>query len=175
MTFESQPGPWQEAYEGYAPPRERPPFVAYAVMSGIFNTAFAGALTLASRSGRIPERPEAGDVVLVGIATHKLARVITKDKITAFVRAPFTEFQEKGGPGEVEERARGHGVRRAIGDLLVCPYCISLWISAGMHVGVIFAPRVTRTVASTLTALTVADFLHIGYKAAELKGLDSGD
>jgi hypothetical protein len=34
-----------------------------------------------------------------------------------------------------------------------------------------FAPRVTRVAASTLTALTVSDFLQIAYKAAEEKGL----
>jgi hypothetical protein len=97
--------------------------------------------------------------------------VITKDKITSFLRAPFTEYQAPGGPGEVEERPRGSGARRAVGELLVCPYCLGLWISGGMHVGLIYAPRLTRTVASTFTALTIADFLQIAYKAAEEKGL----
>ena len=175
MTAETQPGRVQGAYDGYAPARKRPPFGSYAVMSGIFNSAFAGALVAAARSGRLPERVEPTDVVLVGVATHKIARLISKDKITSFVRAPFTEYRELGAPGEVEERARGGGLQRAIGELLVCPYCLSLWTSAGLHAGVIFAPRVTRTIASTFTALTVADFLHLAYKAAELRGLESGD
>jgi hypothetical protein len=34
-----------------------------------------------------------------------------------------------------------------------------------------FAPRATRVVASTLTALTLSDFLQIAYKAAEDRGL----
>jgi Protein of unknown function (DUF1360) len=73
--------------------------------------------------------------------------------------------------GEVEERPRGRGLRRATGELLVCPYCLGLWTSAGMHAGLLFAPRVTRTVASTFTALALADFLQIAYKAADERGL----
>jgi hypothetical protein len=156
---------------GYAPPRKRPPFGSYALFTTVFNGAFGAALAAAGRSGRLPERVEAGDVVLVGVASHKLSRVITKDRITSFVRAPFTEYQAPGGPGEVEERARGRGLRRAVGELLICPYCIGLWVSGGMHIGLIYAPRTTRTVASTFTALTIADFLQIAYKAAEEKGL----
>ena len=113
--------------------------------------------------------------MLVGVASHKLSRVIAKDKITSFLRAPFTEYESPGGPGEVEERARGEGLRKAVGELLVCPYCLGLWLSGGMHLGLIYAPRVTRTLASTFTALTIADFLQIAYKAAEEKGLGSDD
>ena len=171
MAVETDRGASDSAYSGYAPPRRRPPFGAYAAMSTLFNAAFAGALVAAGRSGRLPERPATGDVLLIGVASHKLSRLITKDRITSFVRAPFTEYQEPGGPGEVEERARGRGLRKAVGELLVCPYCLSLWTSASFHVGVVYAPRATRTVASTFTALTLADFLHIAYKAAEEKGL----
>jgi hypothetical protein len=157
--------------DGYAPPRQQPPFGAYAAFAVAFNAAFGGALAVAARSGRLPERVQGGDVLLLGVATHKLSRLVTKDKVMAFARAPFTEYQEPGGPGEVEERARGRGLRRAVGELLVCPYCIGLWTSAGMHAGLLFAPRVTRTVASTFTALAIADFLQIAYKAAEERGL----
>ena len=62
-------------------------------------------------------------------------------------------------------------MRRVIGELLVCPYCLSVWTSAALHLGLIYAPRTTRVVASTFSALTLADFLHIAYKAAERKGL----
>jgi hypothetical protein len=110
--------------------------------------------------------------VLIGAASHKLSRLVTKDKITAFARAPFTRYEEPGGPGEVEERPRGSGLRRALGELLVCPYCLGLWASAGFHAGLLWAPRTTRLIASTLSALTLSDFLQIAYKAAEDKGLD---
>jgi hypothetical protein len=108
------------------------------------------------------------------VPTHKVSRLITKDKVTSVVRAPFTEFQEKGGPAEVEERARGTGVRKVIGELLICPYCLGLWVAAGFSVGLLFAPRLTRFVATVFSALTISDFLQIAYKAAEDRGLGQG-
>lgn len=126
----------------------------------------------ARRRGReLPERIEVRDLVLAGVATHKLSRLISKDKITAFARAPFTEYQQPGGPAEVEERPRGEGLRRTIGELLVCPYCLGMWISGGFHLGLVSAPRATRFTTSVLTGLTISDFLQIAYKAAEQRGL----
>jgi hypothetical protein len=159
-------------YAGYAEPAERPPFGTYAALAAAFNAGYVGALIAARRSGReLPARVPPQDVVLIGTASHKLSRLVAKDKVTAFLRAPFTEYQGRGGPAEVEERARGTGVRRAIGELLICPYCLGLWTAGGFHVGLVYAPRVTRLVASTFTALTLSDFLQIAYKAAEDHGL----
>jgi len=172
MSLETQPQESDGPYTGYAEPRKRPPFGIYAGLSVVFNAGYAGALVAAKRSGReLPGDVSAKDVVLIGTASHKLSRLISKDKITAFLRAPFTEYEGRGGPAEVEERARGTGVRRAIGELLICPYCLGLWASGGFHVGLVYAPRATRLVASTFTALTISDFLQIAYKAAEDRGL----
>jgi hypothetical protein len=160
------------AFSGYAEPDERPPFASYAAFAALFNAGMAGALLAARRSGReLPERIGAGDMLLTGAASHKLSRLLTKDKVTAFARAPFTEFQAKGAPAEVEEKPRGTGLRRAVGELAVCPYCLGLWASGGFHVGLLFAPRVTRFAASVLSALTISDFLQVAYKAAEERGL----
>jgi hypothetical protein len=161
----------RDAFESYAQPEERPPFRTYATMAMVFNAGFGAALMGAKRSGRLPEHIETRDVILLGTASHKLSRLLAKDKITTFLRAPFTEYQGRGGPAEVEERARGDGLRGAIGELLICPYCLGLWSSGAFHVGMLFAPRATRVVASTLTALTLSDFLQIAYKAAENRGL----
>jgi Protein of unknown function (DUF1360) len=160
------------AFAGYAEPEQRPPFASYAAFAAVFNVGLAAALLAAKRSGReLPERVGVGDLLLTGTATHKLSRLLTKDKVTAFARAPFTEFQGKGGPAELEEKPRGTGLRRAVGELAVCPYCLGLWASGGFHVGLLFAPRVTRFAASVLSTLTISDFLQIAYKAAEDRGL----
>jgi uncharacterized protein DUF1360 len=172
MSLETQPQESDGPYTGYAEPRKRPPFGIYAGLSAVFNAGYAAALVAARRSGReLPGDVSAKDVVLIGTASHKLSRLISKDKITAFLRAPFTEYEGRGGPAEVEERARGTGIRRAIGELLICPYCLGLWASGGFHLGLVYAPRTTRLVASTFTALTISDFLQIAYKAAEDRGL----
>ena len=161
----------KDAFETYAEPQERPPFGTYAALATVFNAAFGGALAAAGRSGRLPDRVSTQDVLLIGTASHKLSRLIAKDKITTFLRAPFTEYQGRGGPAEVEERSREGEVRGAIGELLICPYCLGLWSAGAFHVALLYAPRATRVVASTLTALTLSDFLQIAYKAAEDRGL----
>jgi len=161
----------RDAFAGYAEPPTRPPFRTFAALTAIFNTGFAGALLAAKRSGRLPDAVSAQDVVLIGTASHKLARLVAKDKVTSFLRAPFTEYQGRGGPAETEERARGEGVRRGVGELLICSYCLGLWASGAFHAGLLFAPRVTRVAASTLAALTLSDFLQIAYKVAEDRGL----
>jgi Protein of unknown function (DUF1360) len=172
MSIQAGTGQEDGALSGYAAPSERPPFASYAAFAALFNASWGGALLAAQASGReLPEQVSAGDVVLIGTATHKLSRMVAKDRVTAFARAPFTELQGEGGPAEVEEKPRGRGLRRAIGELVVCPYCVGLWISGGFHAALLFAPRGTRLTASLLSALTISDFLQIAYRAAEKRGL----
>jgi Protein of unknown function (DUF1360) len=157
---------------GYAPPSERPPLLPYAMMVAVFNALVAAALLVARRTGRpLPERVGAADVLSIGVASHKLSRLLAKDKVTSPLRAPFTELEESGGAAELEESSRGEGARKAIGELLVCPYCLGLWVVAAFSTGLLFAPRLTRFLASVFSALTISDFLQIAYRAAEEKGL----
>lgn len=137
--------------------------VAYNALAGAFLAARA-------RSGKgFPERIGVGDLLLAGIATHKLSRVIAKDRVTAPLRAPFTEFEGEGGPGEVEEKPRGRGMRRAIGELLVCPFCMGQWVATGLLAGLAVIPRATRFICSIFAAVTISDFLQIVYKGSEEK------
>jgi hypothetical protein len=160
------------AVEGYAEPGERPPFAPYLGFMGIFGALTGAALLVARRQEReLPERVGAGELMLVGTASHKVSRLLAKDKVTSPLRAPFTELEGRGGPAEYEESSRGTGLRKAIGELLICPYCLGLWVVAAFSIGLLFAPRVTRFVASLFAALTISDFFQIAYKAAEEKGL----
>lgn len=152
---------------GYSPGEDRP-LASYSILSAIFATAFTGGLAAAHRHrGEWPRRIDPLDIVTVGIATHKLSRLITKDKVTAFVRSPFVRFQESSGQGEVEEEPRGEGLRYATGELLVCPYCVSQWVVGGFGVGIVAAPRLTRLIAAIYTAEAFSDFLQLAYLAAE--------
>jgi hypothetical protein len=96
--------------------------------------------------------------------THKLTRLLAKDVVTSPIRMPFTYYRESGGPGEVMEEVREQGqLRHAVGELLTCPFCLSMWVASGFTVGMLFAPRVTRVVASTFTAVAGADYLQLMY------------
>lgn len=160
------------AVAGYAEPQEQPPFLSYLTFMSSFGALVAAALLIARKQGReLPEQVGAGQLLLVGTASHKVARLLSKDKVTSPLRAPFTELEGKGGPAEFEESSRGTGLRKAIGELLICPFCLGLWVVAAFSVGLLFAPRVTRFIASLFAALTISDFFQIAYKAAEEKGL----
>jgi hypothetical protein len=147
----------------YAAAAEHRPLGGYAALSA----ALAAGFTAALAGQKLPERFSTRDVVLAGVATHKLSRILAKDKVTSFLRAPFTEFQESAGKGELEEKARGTGLRLATGELLVCPYCVAQWISAGFAVGYVRAPRVTRLLAGMWTMYAISDGLQLAYLAAE--------
>jgi hypothetical protein len=152
----------------YAPGQERP-LGSYAILTGAYTGLAGGLIALRARRHQLPERPTTGDLLLVGIATHKLSRLLAKDKVTSFIRAPFTRYQEPSGQGEVEEEPYGHGLHLAVGELLVCPYCLAQWVATALTLGLIGAPRLTRLISSVFLAHTISDFLQIAYRAAEDK------
>lgn len=153
---------------GLRPPGDDRPLGSYAVLMSAFGALSAAFAAWFSRSGReLPERIEATDLMLLTVASHKLARLLSKDRITSPLRAPFTEPQGEGGPGEVEETSRGRGLRRAIGQLLLCPYCLGMWTSGGFVAGLLTLPRFTRWVASVLSIFFGSEMLQIAYKKAE--------
>jgi hypothetical protein len=141
------------------------PIGGYAVLMAAYGAAFGGLLAAAARGRRLPSDVATRDLVILGVATHKLSRIVTKDWVTSPVRAPFTEYRESLGSGEVAESSRGRGLRRAIGDLLTCPWCIGPWIAGSLTAGLVVAPRATRLVAGTFAAVTISDFLHHAYGA----------
>jgi hypothetical protein len=154
------------AADSYAPDDDRP-LGGYTALTAAFGTAFAGALIALRASGRRPDELRVGDLVLGGIATHKLSRLIAKDRVTSFIRAPFTRYQDREGHGEISEEARGSGLQKAMGELLICPYCLAQWVAAGVGVGFVAAPRTTRFLAGVYAMETVSDFLQLAYSAAE--------
>ena len=156
----------QASYEGYS--HEHRPLGGYAVLAGAFAVAFGGALTAAQRKrGGLPERPDAWDAITAGVTTYKVTRIISKTKVMSIVRAPFVRFEEETGFGEVSETPRGEGLHLAIGELLVCPYCLGQWVAGAITVGYVGAPRLTRLMTSLYTAQAISDFTQLAYKASE--------
>lgn len=148
--------------------RDRGSLGAHAGLTGLYLGLVSGGLLLADRRGRhIPERIPPADLLLIGVAAHKLSRLITRAKVTNFVRAPFTEFQHFAGHGEVEERPTGGGLRRAVGELLVCPFCMGQWAAGGLTVAYVLSPRLGRLGAGILAAHAVSDFLQLIYREEE--------
>lgn len=163
---EQQPGIGHDPFAGYS--EEEQPLAGRIALVAAFGASIAAAGLAARITGReLPERPHTGDLILAGVATHKLSRLFTKAKATSFIRAPFTELEAPSGTGEVDEKPRGEGIQRAVGELLTCPYCLSQWISAGFTGGLLLAPRATRLVAGAYCAQTLSDFLQMAYRACD--------
>jgi Protein of unknown function (DUF1360) len=167
MSVHTETAEEKDVFAGYAPEEDKP-LASYGVLMSVFLTLATTFAAWFRRSGReLPERIDDRDLVLLTLASHKASRLIAKDKVTSAIRAPFARYQGSAGPGEVSEQPRGRGLRRVIGELLVCPYCLGMWTSAFLTAGLLVAPRFTRWVASALTIFFGADVLQIAYKKAE--------
>ena len=140
------------------------PVMGYAAIAATFTAATGAFVVLARRRGVVlPERVPPWDVALLGVATYKTARLLAKDKVTSFVRAPFTRRSEDTTAGEVMDEPRGSGLRLAIGDLVTCPFCAALWTVSGLLGTYVLAPRAARLICAGFGALTVADWLQYAW------------
>src|SRR3954447_3224005 len=128
------------AYDG----EQEQPLGGYAALMGVYLTGVAAAGAVARATGRGLPEPRPWDVLLAGAATHQLSRIVAKDAVTSPVRAPFMRFRGPSGPSELAEEVRGRGARKAVGEMISCPFCVGMWISTGMTLGSVFAPRATR-------------------------------
>ena len=141
----------------------------YAALLGFYIASVAVLTGAAIEQKRFPKRISLLDLALLGIATHKLSRIIAKDRITGILRAPFVSYIRSAGAGEVEEEPRGRGMQRGIGQLISCPYCMAPWCATALAFGLVFAPRVTRFFAGILASVAASDFLQRAYLAAKEK------
>ncbi len=152
-------------FEGYKK-NEDISLSSYGVLAGVFNAIFAVFLLLVRSSGRsLPERVDARDIALLGMAAHKLSLMGAEDAVTSPLRAPFTELQEKESPKKVDEEPRGEGLRRSVGELLTCKFCLGVWLASFFTYGLVLVPRITRLVATIFAVVTISDHLHQTYKA----------
>jgi hypothetical protein len=130
------------------------PLPQYATLAGAFWAVFA--LFLTTNRERLPERFRPADLAAIALSTYKLSRVITKEDVTAFVRAPVTEDPEAQQP-------KRRGMPRVLGELVTCPYCIGLWIASGLTYGHVLFPREARFFTTVFGSYAVSDFLHAGF------------
>lgn len=156
----------EHAVHDYAPGEQRP-LLDHAALIGVYGAAVTGlTLVVRRRRRRLPERIPAADLALLSVATHKLSRLLTKDTVTAPLRAPFTKFKSAGAGGEVNEEPRDESpAKHAVGELVTCPFCMAQWVGTGFLFGYLLAPRATRAAASLFTMVAASDALQYAYTA----------
>jgi hypothetical protein len=141
----------------------------YAALLAFYVATVAALTGTAVKQDRLPRKFGLLDLALLGVATHKLSRLVAKDRITSIIRAPFVNYIRSAGAAEVEEEPRGRGIQRGIGQLISCPYCIGPWCATALGFGFVFAPRVMRFLAGILASVAMSDFLHRAYLATREK------
>lgn len=119
----------------------------YATTSLVYGVLAGSVALLASRRLEDPAPGDPADLVLYGAATAGLARVLSHEKVTEWVRAPFMVETADG------RRPRGSGKRYLVGELLGCTRCLGSWSALGLVGLRAVAPRQAR-VGATLLALT---------------------
>lgn len=136
---------------------------AYEQLLATYGALLGTAAWALRRRGRPLAVPSPTDTALIGVAVFKLSRLVTKEKVLRPVREPFVESVERGAGSEVNSRPVRRGFRGAVGELLTCPFCISVWMSTGFVVMYAVAPTAARLVASAATADAVADVSQYAY------------
>ena len=144
----------------------RPPYRAYATILGLYAAGLAGAGALSRRLERNPQGQTAVDLGVLGLATFKVARTLSRDSVASFVREPFVHGDARSGE---EEPVRTGGLDEAIGELVTRARCVGTWAAAALASTQILAPRLGRLLTWSLGAAAVNDFLQAGFAAVTAK------
>ncbi|CAN5224674.1 hypothetical protein BH23CHL1_BH23CHL1_15060 [soil metagenome] len=135
---------------------------AYAIIMAIFLTIFgAVAAALRRNPATLSQTPPARDIVLLGIATFRMSRLIVADRVTSIVREPVVE------EGEGEEQLEGvtqkpkeeGGIVQAVGELITCPWCVSVWAGAFNVYLLTLFPRTGRLFLLVMSSSGIAHLL----------------
>ena len=139
------------------------PLADYGILVGALNAAIALTAAGSGKDGRLLPGAKPFDFLVLALATHKLARLISKDKVTSALRAPFSRLEGGAGAGELDEVERGHGMRRTIGELVTCPYCATPWAATALVLGHTLSRRAGKTYTLVLALTAAGHFLHQAY------------
>ena len=94
--------------------------------------------------GRLPTSIGPFELVLLGLAAARLTDIISTDQIMEWLRRPFVKMETTEIAGhEVQTRTgRGRGLKKVLGDLLSCPWCVGVWVAAGLTYAYLLLPAV---------------------------------
>jgi Protein of unknown function (DUF1360) len=144
----------------------KPPYLAYAVITGSFAGGLAAAGGLSRLLGRDPQCQTPLDLVVLSAASFKAARTLARDEVTSFLRAPFVQGEAHEGG---EEPLETGDFQQAIGELITCSRCVGTWAAAGLASIQVLAPRFGRLLTWSLGAAGINDFLQAGFGALSEK------
>jgi hypothetical protein len=125
----------------------------YAVLSSVYGALLAGVAVTAHKRDEIPR----AELVPLAAATFALSKLLVKEKVETWVRAPFVEESSNG------RKPKGERLRYAVGELLSCTRCTGGWAALGLVGLRLHAPATGKAVTSVLAVSAGNDFLHSGF------------
>jgi hypothetical protein len=98
------------------------------------------------------------DLAIITLATWRLIRLFVYDAISTFFRDQFLDEVLQNGEKVLVKPARG--LRRALAELIACPWCVGVWFAAMVTALYVLAP-VLHFVFYILALSAIATYLQI--------------
>lgn len=135
---------------------------SYAIIIAVFLAAFGAVASSLRRNPKaLATTPPGRDIALLGIATFRLSRLLTADRVTSVLRAPVVDegVGEKQLEGTVQQPKQQGGLVQATGELITCPWCTSVWAAAFNVYLLTLFPRIGRLVLLILSSSGISELL----------------
>jgi hypothetical protein len=140
---------------------QKPPHSAYALIIAVYLTFFSLVAALAGRQRKLPKQfPPGRDLLILGLATFRLSRLVAHDRVTSVFRLPFVE--EGKGEEQIEgtkEQPKGRGFQLAVGQLFNCSWCTSMWAGTFNLAAYTLFPGIGRLFLLALSTSGIAEML----------------
>ncbi|TSB46093.1 DUF1360 domain-containing protein [Alkalicoccobacillus porphyridii] len=96
------------------------------------------------------------------LAAFRLTRLLVYDEITSWVRQPFVETKEEvvDGQSVYYLEPSGKGLRRWMGKLLSCHWCMGVWTTSFLYGGWLLWPGVFIYLAHILALAGAAAIIE---------------
>jgi hypothetical protein len=131
---------------------ERRPYGYYGILIAVYNLLFGIFLLLYRKKENKLDHVTGLDAALLGLATLRMAKMVSEDEITAVIRNPLVEVKDG------ERRPRGRGLRWSLGKLVLCPNCTGTWIAAFLTYSLHLFPKQTRPFLAVMSASGASQF-----------------
>jgi hypothetical protein len=131
---------------------QRRPFGYYAVLIALYNALYGLFLLGYRRKKDRLDEVTGLDLAMLGLSTLRMAKLVSEDEITAVIRRPLVDV-ENG-----QRRPKGHGLRLALGKLILCPTCTGTWVAAFLTYALHLFPRQTRPFLALMSASGASQF-----------------
>ncbi|MCR6111357.1 DUF1360 domain-containing protein [Bacillus sp. A301a_S52] len=103
------------------------------------------------------------DFIVIGLAVFRLTHLFVYDTIMEPVRRLF--IAEKAVTDESGQTvwtyvSKGTGVKKFVGMLLSCHWCFSVWVAAGLMIGLLLMPGIFMIVSYVFAFAAIAALIE---------------